>query len=292
MRSTSSLLGCLFLAVFYGCGSDEPPINDWQCANAAVDHGTTTVCEVPSFGGPISHYTCLPATGAVTLHNEAPGGSDSTAITPSDGSGSGPACPPGSTPAPSPPSGGTSDAPPDSSTISCDVSGGSVQCTSTTCDKGFHTSACGTCVPDGCSSCSCAADGGTSGGGGTGGCTLTQGYWKNHPAAWPVKSLTLGSATYSEAQLLAILGTPPGGDASLILAHQLIAALLNEASGAGQAPIATAVAQAQAWLSANSGGKLLPYGVSASSAAGAQAVALANQLDAYNNGLSGVPHCK
>jgi hypothetical protein len=78
----------------------------------------------------------------------------------------------------------------------------------------------------------------------------------------------------------------------LILAHQLIATLLNAAAGAGQGPIASVVTQAQAWLAANAGGKLLPYGTSASSPAGAQAVALANQLDAYNNGGAGVPHCK
>jgi hypothetical protein len=104
--------------------------------------------------------------------------------------------------------------------------------------------------------------------------------------------LTLGGTAYTEAQLMTIFGTSPGGDASLILAHQLITTLLNAASGAGQGPIASVVAQAQSWLAANSGGKSLPYGVSASSATGAQAIALANQLDAYNNGHSGVPHCK
>jgi hypothetical protein len=118
---------------------------------------------------------------------------------------------------------------------------------------------------------------------------LTQGYWKNHASAWPVMSLTLGSTTYTQAQLLTILGTDPGGDASLILAHQLIATLLNAAAGAPQGPVASAVAQAQAWLSAN--GKTLPYGTAAGSAAGAQAVSLANQLDSYNNGMAGVPHC-
>src|SRR5215471_1211924 len=57
-------------------------------------------------------------------------------------------------------------------------------------------------------------------------CPLTQGFWKNHPTAWPVSTLTLGTVSYTEAQLLNILGTSPGSkggaDASLILAHQLI----------------------------------------------------------------------
>ena len=33
-------------------------------------------------------------------------------------------------------------------------------------------------------------------------CPLTQGYWKNHSNAWPVNSLTLGSQTYTKAELL------------------------------------------------------------------------------------------
>jgi hypothetical protein len=145
-------------------------------------------------------------------------------------------------------------------------------------------------VPNGCTTCSCGST--SDGDAGTGGCTLTQGYWKNHPSAWPVTSLTLGGIVYTQAQLLTLFETPPGGDASLILAHQLITTLLDAASGAGQAPIGAVVVQAQAWMSANGGGKPLPYGIPASSAAGAKAVALASQLDAYNNGNAGVPHCK
>ena len=49
-----------------------------------------------------------------------------------------------------------------------------------------------------------------------GGCTFTQGYWKNHPSAWPVTSLTIGGVVYSEQQLLALFDTAPKGDASLI----------------------------------------------------------------------------
>jgi hypothetical protein len=120
---------------------------------------------------------------------------------------------------------------------------------------------------------------------------LTQGYWKNH-SAWPVQSLTIGGIVYSQSDLLAIFGMSPGGDASLILGHQLIAAMLNAAAGAGQAQAGPIIAQAQAWMAANIGaGGRLPYGTSSSSSAGAQAVALSNQLDAYNNGQLDVAHC-
>src|SRR5205085_687709 len=43
---------------------------------------------------------------------------------------------------------------------------------------------------------------------GSNACPLGQGFWKNHPGAWPVSSLTLGSQTYVQAQLLTILTTP------------------------------------------------------------------------------------
>src|SRR5688572_16077870 len=130
------------------------------------------------------------------------------------------------------------------------------------------------------------------GGGSTGsGCTLTQGYWKNHEEAWPVASLDLGGGSYAQAELLALLRTAPRGDASLILAHQLIASMLNVASGAGPLPGTTqAIADAQAWMAANlpAGGRL-PYGVASTSAAGAQAVQLSAALDGFNNGNAGVP---
>ncbi len=62
-------------------------------------------------------------------------------------------------------------------------------------------------------------------------CNYTPGYWKNHAENWPVTSLTLGGVTYTQTQLLAIMGTPVRGDATIILAYHLIAAKLNVLSG-------------------------------------------------------------
>src|ERR1043165_3879889 len=81
-----------------------------------------------------------------------------------------------------------------------------------------------------------------SGQGGSGGaadddCTLTQGYWKNHPDAWPVASLKLGSVTYTKVELIAILKTPVRGNGLIALAHQLIAAKLNIKAGASASAI-------------------------------------------------------
>jgi hypothetical protein len=126
-----------------------------------------------------------------------------------------------------------------------------------------------------------------------GGCTFTQGYWKTHPSAWPVTSLTIGGVSYSEQRLLDLFNTAPMGDASLILAHQLIAALLNTANGAApSAAVNQAINDAQTWMVANRGSNAgLPYGVSAGSAAGQQATALTQSLDNFNSGLAGTAHC-
>ncbi len=134
-------------------------------------------------------------------------------------------------------------------------------------------------------------DGGPWIGGGDGGpypgnlgCTRTQGYWRNHFYAWRLSSLTLGDHTYSAAEALSILLTPPRGDASLILAHQQIAALLNIAAGATGT---SAVRAAQAWLSSN--GDWLAFGVNASVAP--EAIRIAAELAAYNEGRRGPGHC-
>jgi hypothetical protein len=68
------------------------------------------------------------------------------------------------------------------------------------------------------------------------GCPAGQGFWKHH--AFPASMFTNGKVviagvSYTPSQLVDILNTPPaGGDAALILMHQLIAALANEAAGA------------------------------------------------------------
>src|SRR5262249_59503309 len=94
-------------------------------------------------------------------------------------------------------------------------------------------------------------------------CPVGQGFWKNHPLAWPVGTLRLGSQTYSQAELLGVLRMRTAHDASLKLADQLIAAKLNIASGSDPTTIGTTVADADRLL-VGFGGKL-PYGVSPSS---------------------------
>ncbi len=107
-----------------------------------------------------------------------------------------------------------------------------------------------------------------------------QGYWKNNSSLWPVASLQIGSQSYSQVELLALLGRPVGGDASLILAKQLIAAKLNIANGAAPASISATIAHADGLLSALPG--RLPFDVKPSSSVGKAMTKDATALEAYN----------
>ena len=117
-------------------------------------------------------------------------------------------------------------------------------------------------------------------------CTYTQGYWKNHSSAWPVSSLTLGTVTYTKAQLLQILGQPVVGNGLISLAHQLIATKLNIAGGASPSTVASTVAAADALI----GARVVPS-VGSGSLAPSLTDGLTQVLDDYNNGITGPGHC-
>lgn len=118
------------------------------------------------------------------------------------------------------------------------------------------------------------------------GCTLTQGFWKNHPSDWPVTSLTLGTVTYTQAQLLSILKQPVKGNGLVSLAHQLIAAKLNVAAGATSNTIAATIASADAII----GGLVVPP-VGSGSLSTSSVGSLVTALDQFNQGLAGPTHC-
>jgi hypothetical protein len=124
-------------------------------------------------------------------------------------------------------------------------------------------------------------------------CTYTQGFYKNHPEAWANVFLTMGGVAYSQSESMALLNLPSLGDGSVILAKQLIAALLN--GGECNPNVTVAVAAAQDWMSANKDADgRLPYGTMCDAnnqGSGCPAVALGETLDQFNNGLSGTPHC-
>ena len=86
-------------------------------------------------------------------------------------------------------------------------------------------------------------------------CVHSQGYWKNHPGAWPISTLKLGNVIYSKTQLLSIFNRSAGGNGLISLSHQLIAAKLNVLAGAIPPPnVSGAIAAADAMI----GNKLVP----------------------------------
>ena len=117
-------------------------------------------------------------------------------------------------------------------------------------------------------------------------CTYTQGYWRTHPDAWPVTSLTLGTVTYQAAQLMAILDNPAQGNGLVILAHQLIAAKLNIANGADPTDVAQAAADADSMI----GGLMIPP-IGDGYLPVDQTSALTETLTQYNEGTIGPGHC-
>ncbi len=112
-------------------------------------------------------------------------------------------------------------------------------------------------------------------------CPTGQGYWKNTPT-WPVTQLMLGSQNYTQVEVLILLNTPPEGDASLILAHQLIAAKLNLSKGLDATVIGGVITQGDAVLAGFTG--RLPYHVAPSDATGQTLVNLSTILVSYNEG--------
>jgi cysteine-rich repeat protein len=119
-----------------------------------------------------------------------------------------------------------------------------------------------------------------------GDCTLTQGYWKNHPDAWPVSKLKLGSVEYTKDQLIAILETPVKGNGLVQLSHQLIAAKLNIAAGASDVSIKASITASDALI-----GSLICPPVGDGTLATSVTAELNDKLDAFNSGETGPGHC-
>jgi uncharacterized repeat protein (TIGR01451 family) len=123
------------------------------------------------------------------------------------------------------------------------------------------------------------------------GCTFTIGFWKTHyPEAWPAdvlaNGLTLGTVSYTAAQLEDIFNTPPAGNGLITLAHQLIGAKLNIAAGADGSSIQSTIAAADALI----GGLVVPP-VGSGSLAPGDTSALNDALTDFNEGLTGPGHC-
>ena len=76
--------------------------------------------------------------------------------------------------------------------------------------------------------------------------TGTPGYWKNHPEAWPVESITVGGVTYTKAEAIAWL-KKVGKDKTTTMFSSLVPAMLNVLIGNGSC-VSSTIADANAWM--------------------------------------------
>jgi hypothetical protein len=109
----------------------------------------------------------------------------------------------------------------------------------------------------------------------------TIGFWKNHPNAWPINSLTVGGITYEKDKALQILRDANAKDATKMLTAQLIAAKLNVLSGTwcgASSPIFDSMNDADTFLVAH------PLGSNPTGADRTYALMLKDILDNFNNG--------
>ena len=123
--------------------------------------------------------------------------------------------------------------------------------------------------------------------------TGTPGYWKNHPEAWNVETITIGGVTYTKDEAIAIMQMPVKGDKTLTMFPAAVAAALNVIEGC-EVPHAyyyggwnNCLYDANDWLMNNPVGT----GVRANSEAWqhSHGEAIYFCLDDYNNGWLGEP---
>jgi hypothetical protein len=116
--------------------------------------------------------------------------------------------------------------------------------------------------------------------------TGTPGYWKNHPLAWPVSTITVGGSSYTRDQAITWLDKT-GKDRTITMFSSLVPAMLNVLIGNDGSCVSSTIEAANAWLQ-----KYGPVGsgVHAASLAWKLGEPLHRLLDNYNNGMLCAPH--
>ncbi|MBX3043024.1 MAG: SBBP repeat-containing protein [Candidatus Kapabacteria bacterium] len=114
-------------------------------------------------------------------------------------------------------------------------------------------------------------------------CPRNFAYWKHNEDEFPssVIPMTLGNNSYSASQLTGLLNAPVKGDASILLARQLISAKLNIANGAAvPSGLLDLISDADNAI----GNGYLPMNVRMNSSLGKSMQNLAIELTKFNNG--------
>lgn len=115
----------------------------------------------------------------------------------------------------------------------------------------------------------------------------TPGYWKNHPANWPVETITIGGIPYTKTNAITLMkeatgqGNGKGADKTYNMFEHLVAAKLNVLNGCGGC-IDDTILDVDAWMAAHHVGT----GVTANSDAWQnEGQPLFNILVKFNEGL-------
>lgn len=121
------------------------------------------------------------------------------------------------------------------------------------------------------------------------GCTLTQGYWKNHKSEWPTAPEGTDFSNFfgTGKRYVAVLRTAPAGNVYYQLAHQYIAAKLNVLNGADDTALGTALADAEELFNTTPKEAKKLKGT-----ARTEWITLAGILADYNQGKTGPGHCE
>jgi len=109
----------------------------------------------------------------------------------------------------------------------------------------------------------------------------TPGYWKNHPAAWPVNEITIGGRTYQRERAIGLMSTAENGDKTFNLFRHLVAAKLNDLHGSESHCIDADLVTADNWMATHPVGS----GVKARTTTWQSISFVAQKIDDYNNGL-------
>jgi hypothetical protein len=117
--------------------------------------------------------------------------------------------------------------------------------------------------------------------------TGTPGYWKNHPEAWPVSTITVAGVTYTKEQAIGWLETA-GNDRTIAMFSSLVPAMLNVMIDNDDSCVASTITAADHWLATY--GPMGVKKVHPASYAWKIGEPLHRLLDNYNNGMLCAPH--
>jgi hypothetical protein len=117
--------------------------------------------------------------------------------------------------------------------------------------------------------------------------TGTPGFWKNHPEAWPVQTITIGGVTYTKDQAIAWLSSSVTKDKTITIFASLVSAKLNVLVGNDSSCVSSTITNADNWMAVSGP---VGSGVAASSLAWKIGEPYHRLLDNYNNGMLCAPH--